>query len=82
MYEETGTIACDLTPVSRYKVTDGDKETYGQLYFAEVDEMIELPEFEIEEIKFVDELPNKLTYPMIQPSLFAKVEEYLKNSIC
>jgi 8-oxo-dGTP diphosphatase len=40
--------------------------------------MGELPNFEIEEIKFVDELPENLTYPDIQPHLFEKVIKYIK----
>lgn len=77
LYEETGAINFRLTPVSIYSVKDGIKETYGQLYFADVKEMDNLPDSEIAEVKMVGELPDLLTYPFIQPYLHKKVLDFL-----
>ena len=38
-----------------------------------IEEFGDIPESEIEEVKLVKELPDKLTYPEIQPQLFEKV---------
>ncbi len=81
LYEETGTIECELTSVGRYMVINKRKKTFGHLYFAEVNKMGELPKFEIEKIRFVEDLPINLTYPIIQPYLFKKVLEYMKISM-
>ena len=39
------------------------------LYYAEIDELGELPASEIEEVRLFAELPANLTYPLIQPML-------------
>ena len=44
-------------------------ETFGGLYFADIEEFEEELHSEIERISFFDSLPEKLTYPMIQPKL-------------
>lgn len=79
LFEETGAKNFNLVPVCIYSVVrDNESESFGGLYYAEIKEMGELPNFEIEEIKFVDELPENLTYPDIQPHLFEKVIKYIK----
>ncbi len=80
LYEETGTISSKLIYISKYMVTNDDKKSYGKLYFAEVNEIGDLPKSEIKEIKFVDNLPSDLTYPMIQPFLFKRVIDYLESN--
>jgi len=77
LYEETGAEEFELVPVCIYSVSYGEKTTYGQLFYSEVKNIGNLPEFEIEEIKFVEELPERLTYHSIQPYLFKRVQEFL-----
>lgn len=73
LFEETGALEAVITPVSAYKVDD-----YGMLFFAEVTELGPLSrDFEIGEISFGAALPDKLTYPDIQPALFQKVQGWL-----
>lgn len=86
LQEETGAKEFKLTPICIYSVTkeDGDKtkhpvSTFGGLYFAEVTELGDLPNLEIEEIRFFNNLPNELTYPEIQPCLLDKVVKYINN---
>ena len=74
LYEETGAIEFDIQPISLYKVDD-----YGMLYFADIKKFGELPQMEIAEIFFFDDLPDNLTYPLIQPALFEKAKDFLKN---
>lgn len=79
LFEETGAVDFELTPVSIYSVSrDEEDENFGQLYYAEVEKMDELPESEIDEIKLIDEIPEDLTYPLIQPKLFEKVLNFIK----
>ena len=80
LYEETGALAYDLTPICGYSASDGTGIGYGMLYFAEVTSLGEIPsEFEIGEICLCDEIPQELTYPEIQGALAAHTEAWLKE---
>ncbi len=50
--------------------------TFGQLFYADVKSLGELPDYEISEIRLFDKMPESLTYPLIQPYLFKKIEEF------
>lgn len=76
LFEETGAVEFDLMPVYVYSVIS-DRESKGMLYFAEVRRLEPLPPTEIAEIAFMDNLPTELTYPLIQPHLFRRVQEWL-----
>ncbi len=76
LWEETGAVKFDLTPICVYAVERDGTESFGMLYFAEVYEFGELPNSEIEKIVLFDELPKDWTYPLIQPKLMEKVQEY------
>lgn len=84
LFEETGAREFRLTPVCIYSVERDEKinytESFGQIFYAEIDEVGELPEFEIEKIKLFDDIPNELTYPLIQPFLHNKVLEFIANN--
>ena len=73
--EETGATRFDLQWLCAYSVTWNGKTEYGQLFRAGIEELGELPESEIAEIKLVDDLPGDLTYPMIQPAMLRKALE-------
>ena len=80
LWEETGAIKYNLSPVCVYSVADEKTETFGLLYFAEIFEFEPLPQLEIENIEFFDELPQEpdtWTYSAIQPKLTAKIREFL-----
>jgi 8-oxo-dGTP diphosphatase len=80
LMEETGALKFNLVCVATYSVTIDDETRYGKLYFAEIFEMGDIPDIsEIAEITFLNNLPDPVTYPEIQPHLFKKVEEYLKD---
>ena len=78
LYEETGALDYDLFPVCAYSVTapdhSGGAETFGKLYFAEIRRFEPELHSEIEEIFFLDEMPENLTYPWIHPHLMAEAE--------
>lgn len=73
--EETGAKKFNIIPVCIYSVVRDEAESYGQLFYSEVEYLDELPNSEIGEIKLFDAMPESLTYPLIQPYLFNKIEE-------
>lgn len=81
--EETGAVDFKIKPVCVYSVTGKNRvnqtgeETYGMLYFADIKKFNEQLDSEMERIELFDELPDKWTYPLIQPLL---IQEYLKRS--
>ena len=79
LYEETGAVEFELTQIGVYSVVQGDGETFGMLFFAEISELGKLPDIEIEQVYFFDDIPEKLTYPLIQPKLVQKVDEKIKK---
>ncbi|SHE77555.1 8-oxo-dGTP diphosphatase [Tissierella praeacuta DSM 18095] len=76
LVEETGAKDFRIVPVSIYSVTRDGIESFGKLFYSEVEYLGELPNFEIAEIKLFDIIPESLTYPLIQPYLFKKIEDF------
>lgn len=79
LYEETGATEYTIKPVCVYSVTAPDNfdgnETFGMLYYAEIKEFEKELHSEIEKVVLFDELPSKLTYPLIQPLLLKEVQK-------
>lgn len=82
LFEETGAVKFSITPVCIYSVERDESinytESFGQLFYSEVETLDNQLQFEISEIKFFDDIPDNLTYPLIQPFLHRKVLEFLK----
>lgn len=78
LYEETGAVEFSLVPVCVYSVVqdDGDDrtESFGKLYYAEVEQFEEQLHSEIEKIILTDELVENWTYPLIQPMLLEEAK--------
>lgn len=74
LYEETGAVTFTITPVCVYSVAQRDEniETFGMLYLAEINAFEKDLHSEIEKIEFFEDIPSKLTYPLIQPYLHKK----------
>ena len=74
LYEETGATEYRIAPVCVYSVTAPDnfdgKETFGMLYFADIYAFEKELHSEIEKILITDQLPDRWTYPLIQPRFF------------
>jgi 8-oxo-dGTP diphosphatase len=58
LYEETGAVRFDIEPFGIYQLNGN----YGMVYFAEVKELADLPNYEIEEIKIVNSLPEGMSF--------------------
>ncbi len=79
LWEETGAINFDITPICVYSVLRDTSETFGMLYFADIYEFETLPDLEIEKIELFHNLPTEWTYPLIQPHLLKRVEPVIQK---
>ncbi len=74
LYEETGAVEFSIQRVCAYSVSDSSRnegqETFGMLYFAQVNALEPELHSEIEFVIYENTLPSELTYPFIQPALF------------
>lgn len=83
LYEETGALEFEIEPVCVYSVTAADnvdgRESFGMLFFANITHFESELHSEIEKITIMNGLPEKWTYPDIQPHLLeeAKRRGYL-----
>jgi len=79
LYEETGALEFDIEPVCVYSVTAPDnfdgRESFGMLFFANIKRFEPELHSEIEKIALMSELPERLTYPDIQPHLMKEAEK-------
>lgn len=80
--EETGAIDFDIKPVCVYSVVKKgsageilEDESFGMLYFANIKSFEGELHSEMEKILITEKLPEKWTYPLIQPKLLEKIEE-------
>ncbi|MBQ8962122.1 MAG: NUDIX domain-containing protein [Ruminococcus sp.] len=78
LYEETGATEYTLKPVCVYSVTAPDnfngEETFGMLYYADIQSFEAELHSEIEHIVISEHLVDQWTYPLIQPRLIEEVE--------
>lgn len=78
LYEETGAADFKIEPICVYSVTAEDnfngQETFGMLFLADIFSFESELHSEIECICLLDGLPEKWTYPLIQPRLIEEAE--------
>lgn len=73
LHEETGAIDYDIRLVCAYTITSDTASSCGMLFAADIRRFESLPpDMEMAEIILCDDMPDQLTYPQIQPVLFAK----------
>lgn len=85
LYEESGAVHFDLHRICVYNVLRDEEysPSYGMLYYAQIQELGQLPASEIEKVLLLDHLPSDhseefWTYPQIQPYLCQKVIEVMQ----
>lgn len=78
LYEETGALDFDITPICVYSVTDSQRfsgeETFGMLYYADIKVFEKELHSEIEKIILTENLVDHWTYPNIQPKLIEEAK--------
>lgn len=84
LYEETGAVEYEITPVCVYSVTGKNRvnetgeETFGMLYYADIKQFEQDLHSEMEKVELFDELPEDWTYPLIQPLLIQEFARRMK----
>lgn len=73
LVEETGAVTFEVRAVCDYSVERNDQKSYGRLYICDVSKLGVLGVSEIVEVIQQPTLPEKLTYPEIQPVLLKEV---------
>jgi 8-oxo-dGTP pyrophosphatase MutT (NUDIX family) len=82
LYEECGATHFDITPVCDYCVSDERRSDFGQVFYADVYALGEMPsDWEMEVVCEFDTLPDLLTYHEITPVLWRNVQAWLKNTL-
>ncbi len=79
LYEETGALEFHIKPICVYSVTAPDnlnhgEESFGMLFFADIKRFEAQLHSEIEKITIMDGLPERWTYPHIQPYLITEAK--------
>ena len=77
--EETGAVSFSLHPLCDFSIRTGNSSSYNRLFFAEINELGKLGDFEIEEVRMLNVIPEKLTYGRIQPALIDEARKYVKD---
>ena len=70
LYEESGVTDAEIIPVCDYNAWCKAGNANGVVFAAVIKTPGELPESEMAEVKFFDQLPDELTYPLVTPVLF------------
>ena len=70
LYEESGVTDAELLYLCDYLGYTSRGHANGAVFLAIVNELSELPESEMAEVKLFDLLPDNLTYPFVTPLLF------------
>lgn len=84
--EETGAIDFSIEPVCIYSVTrqseDGSvsEPSYGKLFFAQIFSFEPELHSEMAQIYLMEEMPERWTYPLIQPHLMDRLTGYFKEN--
>lgn len=81
LFEETGTVNCEIEPICDYSVTIGETTTFGRLFYAKVNELGPLPDSEIGEVRLLKAMPDNLTYAEILPQLQRRVLQHMSDKI-
>lgn len=83
--EETGALRYDISPICVYsvvgknRVNQTDEETYGMLFFADIQTFENELHSEMEGVFLFDELPTAWTYPLIQPLLINEYSQRMRT---
>ena len=72
LIEESGAKEFVLTPVCDYNGYNKYGSANGAVFHAEITAMGEMPESEMAETGFFEEMPGELTYPNVTPKLFSE----------
>lgn len=78
LFEESGISDAEIYPVCDYLGYDSKGSATGVVFLAVVHSLGTMPESEMQEIGFFDEIPSELTYPNVSPVLFREAKKLLR----
>jgi 8-oxo-dGTP diphosphatase len=79
LYEETGIIKEAIEAICDYEVCNDGSPSYGRLFYANAEELGELPDYEIAQVRLFDDFPVNSTYPEIYDTLITQIKAYENN---
>ena len=77
LFEETGAVVFYITPAFDYVVNTSAGFANGQVFYAEIHEIGDMPSYEMAEIRPFDDVPDKMRFPMILPRLYKRLQSWL-----
>ena len=77
LYEETGAVKFDITPAFDYATVREGQSTNGQVFYAIIHQLGDIPDPTMAEVALFDALPDKLRFPEITPKLFTRIQGWL-----
>ena len=77
LYEETGAAGFDISPAFDYSVRYPNVYANGQVFFAWVHALGDIPDYEMAEVKLFDAIPDKMRFPHILPILYERMQMWL-----
>ena len=82
LYEETGAVKFFIHPAFDYVLYTDLGFAKGQVFYADIKELGELPpDFEMEEVKGFQTLPDNTRFPNSHAVLFKRLDRMCKNSL-
>ena len=80
LYEETGAEKFSIFPAFDYVVHADAERSCGQVFYADVQTLGEMPDFEMAEVREFATLPDKMRFPQILPVLYNELVKWLAKS--
>ena len=77
LYEETGAVSFDIEAAFDYGVHVPNAWSYGQVFFARISELGDMPDFEMAEVRLFDAIPDRMRFPFILPVLYENMQYWL-----
>ena len=77
LFEETGAAKFDITPAFDYIVRHPQQYSAVQVFYADIYELGDMPDYEMAEIGLFDRLPEGLRFPNITPVLFSRMLDWV-----
>ena len=77
LYEESGATAFDIEPAFDYSVRVPESFAHGQVFFAKIHELGDMPGFEMAETGLFDSYPENSRFPQILPVLYDQTQYWL-----
>jgi len=77
LYEETGAFGFEITPAFDYSVHVPSGFSYGQVFFAKIHELGDVPNYEMAAVRLFDSIPDRMRFPQILPVLYDRLQTWL-----